>query len=255
MADLKLSVQEREPQTKGQRKDLRAEGIVPAIVYGLGKKNEMVKVEEKEIRKIFKEAGSENFILTLTIEKGDKKGAKKTVIVKDIQRDTLENRWLHVDFQEISLVDKLKAMVEVIPMGTCVGVVQEGGALERTLREVEVECLPTDIPERIEVDITNLHIGNAVHVGDLKVSDKVRILNDPELPVISVVAAQQELEAVKPDEAEQTQPEVIGEKKEEGEEGAEAEKDAKAEGKEKGKAEGKDASLTKEPKKEKKEKH
>ena len=244
MAQIQLTVHPRESGTKSQRKVLREEGLVPGVLYGVGKKPIMVKVVEKEIRRVFKEASSENVILTLTIENAAKKDSKKTVIVKDIQRDPLRQRWLHVDFQEISLSQRLRTMVQVIPVGTAVGVAQQGGTLDRVLREVEVECLPTDIPEKIEVDITNLSIGKSLYVRDLSVSDKVKILSDPNLPILSVVAPQAEIETAKPQEAEVVEPEVIREKKVEGEEGAET--------KETGKEKGKEAVAAKSEKKEEK---
>ncbi len=222
MAQIELNVQPREAGTKGQRKALRWDGIVPGVVYGVGKKPLMVKVVEKDIRKVFRDAASENVILALSIEGAAKKDAKKTVIVKDIQRDALAHRWLHVDFQEISLTEILRTMVQVIPVGTSIGVAQQGGILDRVLREVEVECLPTDIPEKIEVDITELAIGKSIYVKDLKAPEKVKILNDANLPVLSVAAPQAELEAVKPEDAAAAEPEVIREKKVEGEEAAAA---------------------------------
>ena len=244
MAEIALKVQSREAGTKSQRKMLREEGTVPAVLYGKGKKPMMVKVVEKEIRKVFREASSENVILTLTIEGSEKKDSKKTVIVKDIQRDPLLQRWLHVDFQEISLSQRLRTMVQVVPVGTAIGVAQQGGTLDRVLREVEVECLPTDIPEKIEIDITNLSIGNTVYVRELAVSDKVKILTDPNLTILSVAAPQAEIETAKPGEEAAAEPEVIREKKVEGEEAAE--------GKDAGKEKGKEAAAPKGEKKEEK---
>ncbi len=232
MAQVQLTVQVRESGTKGGRKNLRDEGIVPGVVYGAGKDNLMVQVNEKEIRQVFRGAAGENVILTLTIDKAAKKDAKKTVIVKDIQRDPLRHRWLHVDFQEISLTEKLRTMVQVVPVGTAIGVAQQGGTLERVLREVEIECLPTEIPEGIEVDITNLSIGSSIYVKDLTTPEGVKILNDPQLPVLSIAAPQAELEAVKAGEAEAAEPEVIKEKKVEGEEAAEEKEGSKEKGKE-----------------------
>lgn len=244
MAQIQLKVQSREAGTKGQRKILREDGIVPGIVYGVGKKPFMVQVVEKEIRKVFKDASSENIIFTMTIENAPKGEAQRTVIVKDIQRDPLVHRWMHVDFQEISLTEKLRTVVQVIPIGTAIGVAQQGGTLDRVLREVEVECLPTDIPEKIEVDITELTIGKSVYVKDLVAPANVKILNDANLPVLSVSAPQAELEAVKPEAGAAAEPEVITAKKPTAEEAAaEAKEGAKEGGKEKG---GKEAAPKKE---------
>ena len=250
MAQLQLTVQSREAGTKGQCKQLREEGTVPGIVYGVGNKPLMVKVAEKEIRKVFKDAASENIIFTLQIEAAAKKDAQKTVMVKEIQRDPLQHRWLHVDFQEISLHAKLRTAVQVIPVGIAIGVAQQGGTLDRVLREVEIECLPTDIPEKIEVDISEMAIGKTVYVRDLKAPENVKILNDPNLPVLSVSAPQAEIEVAKPGDAQAAEPEVIREKKVEGEEAVAG----KAEGKEGGKEKGKEGAPKKEEKAEGKEK-
>ncbi len=241
MAQPQLTVQPREAGTKSQRKAFHFDGIVPGIVYGVGQKPQMVKVMEKEMRKIFKDAASENVILTLTIETADKDAAKKTVIVKDIQRHPLEHYWVHVDFQEISLSQKLRTQVQVIPVGTPIGVAQQGGTLDRVLREVEVECLPSDIPEKIEVDVSNLSIGQAIYVKDLIVPDKVKILNDPNLPALAVSAPQAEIETVKATDEAAAEPEVITAKKVEGEpEEAESKEGGKEKGKEGAKAEKKE---------------
>jgi large subunit ribosomal protein L25 len=230
MAQIELKVVSREEGTKGALKDMRCEGLIPGIVYGLGKKPTMIKLNERDFRKLMHKAGSENAIITLAIEgEQSKKEGQKTVILKEVQKDPLAGSLVHVDFQEISLTEKLKVKVAVVVTGEAIGVTQQGGVLEMVLREIEVECLPTDIPEKIEVDITNLGIGKAVYVKELLVGENVKILNAPELPVLSVSVPAAEIETGKAEEAAAGEPEVIKEKK--AEEGA-GEGETKEEGKE-----------------------
>jgi len=255
MANIELKVVSREEGTKGKLKDMRFEGLVPGIVYGLGKKPTMIKLNEREFRKLMHKAGSENAIITLAIEgAGAAQAGQKTVILKEVQKDPIAGSLIHVDFQEISLTEKLKIKVPVVALGDAIGVTQQGGVLEMVLRDIEVECLPTDIPEKIEVDITSLAIGKAIYVKDLHVSEKIKILNPAELPVISVSVPAAEIETPKAEEAAAGEPEVIKEKKaEEGEgEGAGEAKEAGKEKKEEKGAKPEAAAVAKKPEKQEK---
>ncbi len=153
------------------------------------------------------EAG-ENVIISL--KAGDK---TRTVIVKDLQTDPVRGDLLHVDLYQISLKERLKASVPIEVRGEAPGV-KEGGILQHRLREIEVECLPTEIPEFIPVDVSGLSIGDSLHVKDLRVTGDLKILADGEESVISVVPPTVEEVAPPTPEEVAAEPEVIGEEKE-----------------------------------------
>lgn len=113
-------------------------------------------------------------------------------LIKEVQYDPVRGDIIHVDFNEISLTKAIKVNITVVAKGEPAGVKQEGGSLEHNLWEVEIECLPTSIPENIEVDVSGLKLGDAVHVKDLIVPAGVKILNDPEAAVLSVAAPMKE---------------------------------------------------------------
>jgi large subunit ribosomal protein L25 len=145
------------------------------------------------------------------------------VIIKEIQHHPIRDQILHVDFQEISLTEKLTVEVPIATKGEAEGVVKEEGVLEHVLWEVKVECLPTDIPEKIELEVTNMKIGDSVLVKDLQVPPGVKILDDAEQTVISVTPPYVEKPAEEVAAEEITEPELIREKKEKEEEETAAE--------------------------------
>lgn len=202
---------------KQHNRRLRKEEFIPAVVYRRGKETVSLKVARKELSRVLKTGRSENVLISLTV-KGEEKATKapkeRVVIIKELQHDPIRGEVLHVDFHEISLTEKLKVGVPVKAKGQSVGVKQDGGILEHTLWEVEAECLPTEIPDQIEVDVSALKIGDSIHIKDLPVPKGVQILQDPDLtvfvvkpPVVEVAPA----EAL-PSEA-AAEPEVITERK------------------------------------------
>jgi len=217
--DLKANL--REERGKELNKNLRGSGFIPAIVYKKGTDSMSIKIDRKVLLKALHTEAGENVIIKLYID-GARKGKERTVILKEIQRDPVKDSLLHVDFQEISLTETLKVKVPVAGKGEAVGVKQDEGILQQVLWEVEVECLPTNIPEKIEVDIANLKIGDSIHLKDVPVPEGVKVLEDLESVVFSVEhpKAVEEIVAAPP-EGEIQEPEVIKEKKEEPEELAE----------------------------------
>ena len=245
MARIKLNVIERLELGTSNVRRLRVAKVVPGVVYGKGKKTVSIKVPGKEIRQVKGGRVAENVLLDLVIGEG-KVQTKRTVIVKEIQKDPIKGDWLHIDFNEISLREKLKTPVPIEVTGEAKGVT-EGGVLDHIMYELEVECFPTDIPEHISVDVTNLEIGHTLYVKDLVIPEKVTIITNLELPVISVAAPRVEEEVVaepaEGEEGEITEPEVIakGKKEEEGaEEEAEGKPKAEAKAEKKPKEEGKE---------------
>jgi large subunit ribosomal protein L25 len=192
---------------KQMAKRLRKDGLVPAVMYR-GAQAFPCSVNLKEFETLVHREGR-NVLVSLNLD------GEHTTIIKEIQHHPVKGGILHVDFHEISLTDKVVLEVPVVAVGTALGVRQDGGILEHRLYRVEVECLPTQIPDRIEVDVTNLAIGDSVHVSDLKVAADVRIVTDPERSVFSVVpptvlksVVEVEAEAAVA-EAAPTEPEVI----------------------------------------------
>ena len=212
MEQIKLKVSVREERGKQAAKKLRQKGLVPGVVYHRGEESVAIVLPDKEISKIVRDAGGENILINLTIDR-DKKSKGRSVIIKEIQHDPVKRNILHVDFNEISLTEKIVVEVEVVAIGEPVGVKQEGGVLDHPLRELKVQCLPTDIPKNIEVDVTGFKLNDSFHVRDLVLSDKLKVLNDPELLLFQVKLPVEEKVEETPAEAPEL--EVIREKKEE----------------------------------------
>jgi len=233
MEKMKLGAELREEKGKSKVKHLREMELIPGVLYKGGKEAVSIKMKKRGLRDALHTAAGENVLISLMIEgKEDKKDKKPhTCIIKEIQRDPLKDDIIHVDLNEISLTDKLKVKVPVASHGESEGVVKEGGVLDHVIWEVEVECLPADIPEKIEVEVGPLKIGDAVYVKDLQVPPTVKILNDPELTVFSVTPPAKEEEPTAeelPEGAEE--PELIekGKKEEDAAEGEEKEVKPKA---------------------------
>ncbi len=213
MEQIKLKVSLREEKGKQAVNKLRRRGLVPGIVYHRGETPVSVVLEGKEISRILYNAGGENVLINLTIDK-EKKPKPRSVIIKEVQHHPVKRNILHVDFNEISLTENIIVEVPVEALGEPVGVRQEGGVLDHSLRELKIQCLPTDIPKYIEVDVSNLKLNDSIHVKDLTVSEKIKILNDPETLLFQVklhVEEKAEKAAAHPPEQED-----IREKKEEG---------------------------------------
>ncbi len=227
----------REDAEVGKSNKLRQNGFVPAVVYGEKKKALSLKIERgRLIRFMHAHHGGENIVINLTVAAG-KQIQEKSVLIKEIQKHPVNDEILHVDFNEISLTKRIEVKVPIEAKGESVGVKQDGGVLEQVLWEVEVECLPTQIPEKFEVDITAMKIGDDVHVKDLRVPEGVVINNDPEVIVLSLVPPHKEElvpeAAAVEGEAQPTEPEVIKKEKKVGEEEAGAQGEAEKEKKEK----------------------
>ena len=195
----------------------RADGMIPAVIYGAHTKPTPIQVPEVEVTRIFKHATSENMLVQLTL--GEKGGGERLAFIQEIQHHPTTDRVLHLDFHEVRADEKLHARVPILARGEPEGVRTGGGVLEQVLRELEVECLPKDLPERIEIDVSALLIGGNIHVKELKVPANVSVLSHADVSVFTVLAPTKE-EEVAPAASEMKEPEVIGEKKEaEAEEG------------------------------------
>ncbi|MCX5687838.1 MAG: 50S ribosomal protein L25 [Candidatus Omnitrophica bacterium] len=223
--ELKASL--REEKGKELNKKLRNTGLVPGVVYRKGEETLSLKIDSKSLSKTLQTEAGENVIIKLFVE-GDKKKKERIVVIKELQKDPIKNKLVHVDLNEISLTETLKVKVPIIAKGEAIGVKQEGGLLQHIMWEADVECLPTNIPDKIEVDVTNLKIGSTLSIKDILSPEGVKILGDPESIVFSVEHVKTVEEAVAaPVEGESLEPELIREKKEK-EEAEEEEEKAEA---------------------------
>lgn len=217
----------REEFGKNAARRLRRAGSVPAVVYGDQGPSLPLKVDPRQILKILQSESGHNAIFNLEI----KGKAPARVMIREWLTDPIQGQLLHVDFVRIARDTKLKVKVPIHITGEAQGVKVQGGILEFVLREVEIECLPDDIPEHIEVDVTPLMIGQNFRVSDLPLGPKVKVLTDPNRVVAHVVVlkVEEEKPAAEAVEAAPTEPEVIRKgKAEEGEkEEAEAEEPQK----------------------------
>jgi large subunit ribosomal protein L25 len=214
MEEIFLEVENREELGRSKVKDLREKGFIAAVVYSKEKKSQAVKIPSRQLLQLMHQHRLENIVLNLKI-KGDNKHKAQPCLIKEIQYDPVKGNIIHVDFNEISLTKAIKVNVPVVSKGEPVGVKQEGGSLERILWEVEIECLPTDIPKEIAVDVSQLKIGDDIHIKDITFPSNIKVLTDIEAIVFSVAAPIKEEVAAAPVEGEvQQEPEVIKEKKE-----------------------------------------
>jgi len=214
MEEIILEAELRETSGRASSKDLKESGYLPAVVYSHGKDALSVKVSRGALLKLVHQHRIESVIINLKI-KDDKKAKGRPCLVKEIQYHPVREEIIHVDFNEISLTDAIKVNVPIQVKGEAIGVKQEGGSLEHLLWEIEVECLPTNIPKDIQVDITALKMGDAIHVKDIVFPQGVKPLTDQGAIVLHVAAPMKEeapAEAIEGDTSKE--PEVIKEKKE-----------------------------------------
>jgi len=228
MPEFVVPAESRSETGKNVNRRLRSRGLIPGVVYGMGKDAVAVAVSPRELGAILKSASGENTLFDL-----DLGGTRRRVILKEFQREPLRGHLLHADFYEVALDKLLEIKVHVELTGVPVGVKLQGGLVDFVTRELELECLPADIPEKILVDIAHLELGKHFRVSDLKLGDKVKVLTEADiviahvvLPRAEVVAETAAVEAAP--EAGAAEPEVIKKgktEKGEGEAEEKAEKD------------------------------
>lgn len=234
MPEIVVAAQDRTETGKNVNRRLRSKGLIPGVVYGARKEPISVSVSPKEIASILRSASGENTLFDLELA-----GKRRRVILKEFQLEPVKGHLLHADFYEVALDKAIEVKVHVELTGTPVGVKLQGGIVDFVSRELTVECLPTDIPAKIVVDISALELGKLVRVSEIEVPPKVKIVTDPELVIAHVVAPRAEEVAAAPEvaaaeEAGAAEPELIkkGKTVAEGEAAAEP-KAEKAEKKEK----------------------
>ena len=205
---LELKAVTRTDTGKGQSRTLRREGRLPAVLYGPNTDSVMLSIDRVELEDIVKGGSAGQALLSISVD-----GAKepRTAMIKELQVSPLSRDYLHVDFYEVDMKNKIHVMVPVTTTGKSVGI-EMGGMLQLIRRELEVLCMPGDIPEFIEIDITELNIGDSVHVEDVQLEGDVEIPHDVDFTILTILSATM---------AEEEEEELEEEELEEGEEGAE----------------------------------
>lgn len=216
MEQIKLDVQLRKQSGSAKARQMRRTNLIPAIIYGGKEKPTMIQADRKTYDRIHRLHAGESLIYHLNVVDGEKKVADFPAIIKDVQLHPVTDQVVHLDFNRISLDKEIEIKVKIITRGDAIGVKRDGGTLDHSMWELDIICLPTNIPHHIEVDITNLGIHDAVHVKDLVLPKGVRTKHDGESVVVSVVGSMREEAAGAAEgEAAAGEPEVLKEKKKE----------------------------------------
>ncbi len=200
-----VETQSREVFGKNASRRLRKAGQIPATLYGLKQEPVSLTVDPKVIFRILHSSSGQNTLFKLAVS-GQ---SSPHVLIKDFQREPVKGTLMHVDFLRIDMSKKLHVQVPLEFTGVPVGVKTLGGIMDVVVREVEIECLPTDIPEHISVDVTELGLNDLFRVGQIQVSEKIKIITEPEVVLVTVLPQRAEEEVAAPTEEEGKEPEVI----------------------------------------------
>src|SRR6266581_1336703 len=221
---VKLKAEPRNNVGRSGVRKLRARGIIPAVIYGGKVKPQPLQVAARDINAIMSHASGENVLVDLEIT-GEK--SNRAALVQEVQHSPVRGEIVHVDFHAISMDETIQAEIPLEAIGTPVGVKTFGGLLEQSLRSLAIECLPRDLPDRITVDVSQLNIGDSIHVREIQLPSGVAAKVPPDLTAFSVLAPTVEEAPVVAEAAEAAAvgPEVITEKKPEGEAAAPAAKE------------------------------
>lgn len=218
--EVKLKATLRNEKGKGAAKRVRTQNRIPAIYYGRKIDAVPITIDASDFKTAMSTEAGSNVLINLEIEGESAEGllkGKQTAIVKDIQRHPYRGDILHVDFHRVIMTEEIQAAVPVVLVGESAGV-KLGGVLQHQIREVNVKCLPNNIPEHFEIDVTDLEIGGSIHVSNLPPLEGVEILDDPEEILVSVIPPTKvEVPVAAPEEEEEVAPapELVGEEAEE----------------------------------------
>lgn len=206
---VKLKAEQRSETGRSAARKLKAKGVIPAVVYGGKDKPQPLQVSARDVNAMLSHASGENILVELEMASGN-----KTALIQEIQHSPIGGTVLHIDFHAVSMDETIHADVPLEATGMANGVKNFGGLLEQSLRSLSIECLPRDLPDRITVDVSELNIGDAIHVRDIQLPQGVRAKAQPDLTAFSVVApAVEEEPVVAAAEGAAAGPEVITEKK------------------------------------------
>jgi large subunit ribosomal protein L25 len=192
---------------KGNARSLRRAGMVPAVVYSGG--NSMpITVQTKQMTKLIYSGVGEHALITIELNEDGAKTSEHPVLVKDYQRDPVSEDLLHIDFMEVSLEEVVNVTVRLDIVKQPIGI-KMGGIMQHRLREVEVECLPTQIPDKFEINAESIEIGHSLHVSDLQVPEGIKIITDPSEVILLVSAPAAEEAAAEVAAATSAEPELV----------------------------------------------
>ena len=180
-----IKVSTRAETGKGPARRKRAAGSIPGVIYGENQESVAVTVDAKTFSALVHGSQGEHAVVQVEVE--DKPELSGPSMIKDVQHHPIKEDIVHADFLRIRLDQRIQTLVPINIVGHCVGIV-EGGVPDQQLREIEIECLPLDVPEQIDVDITDLHIGDLLHVSDMAAPEKLTIITDPERTIIAIHA-------------------------------------------------------------------
>jgi large subunit ribosomal protein L25 len=192
VAENALSAELREGTGKGVARKLRVQGLIPAVVYGRKRAAQSITVRPEALQKLLRSASGMNTLIDLSLS-----GKTSTVLVKGLERDPVRGKYLHADFYEVDLTQKVIVSVPVHLVGKAAGI-EFGGILDHPLRELSIECLPREIPQRVDVDVSALQVNESIHVSDLKLAPGLTIKTEGTLAIASVVLPQAEEAAATP---------------------------------------------------------
>jgi len=215
MERFSLNVMERDKSGKGVARSLRRSGFIPAVVYR-GGSSTPIKVNKKDIALFIAKTAGEQVIVDLNF---DDKNTRQAIL-KDYQVDPVDNTLLHADFQEILATEEIRVSVHLIIKGEPIGVKRDGGIFQVGLREIEIQCLPSNIPGHIDIDVSGLRLNQSIHVRDIKLPEGIKVITDPDEVVATVTSLKAEVAPAEAEGSETSEPEVIKRgKKAEAEEG------------------------------------
>ena len=204
MSELKIDVQKREKTGKGANRRARSGGLIPAVVYGGGKESVSIEIDRKSMLDLMKKAGSENPIYLLKL--GDN---ERHAMIREVQTHPISRQVVHIDFQRVMMDQKIHVKVPVELVGTAYGVKTQGAVLDFVTREIEVECLPGDIPGHVELDVTELHANQHAEARDVKLPEGVTLYDSPDKVIVSVAHARTEDTGAEGEATDRDEPEVI----------------------------------------------
>ncbi|GAQ95238.1 large subunit ribosomal protein L25 [Thermodesulfovibrio aggregans] len=196
-----LNAEKREKTGKGVARQLRNKGIIPCVMYR-GGYSIPIQITAKELLPFMNIATKEKLFVTLKLN-----GEEKQAVLQDYQVDPVSGKLLHVDFLEVSATEKIRVTVPVILIGEPIGVKQDNGVLQHGISEIEIEAIPEKIPGHIEVDVSQLEVGDSIHVRDIKFEEGIKVISDPDEVIATVTVEEEEVEAAPVEET--PEPEVI----------------------------------------------
>ena len=188
MQQKQMNVELRSKTGKGVSRQLRIADMVPGVVYGKGMDPMAVSIKSRDLRAAMSGEGGQNNLITLI---GGGSLDQSMAIIADLQRDAIKGTYKHVDLHRVNMNEKLRVTVPIVLKGTAIGV-KEGGLLDLGHHELHVECLPNNIPDHIEIDITSLKVAHSIHVNEIPLPEGVKILDNPKIPVVSILGRAKE---------------------------------------------------------------